>query len=128
VAINYCTIGTTTIDSFCGTQRAKVLARLILEARPDIPPTETRPPAGGGWAIPTRPELYPATYRPPELEQPPLNWEQPFVSVTVEMDGVQGIETQEMSTRFEFVVVTDLEISSDDDLVTVNISELEITT
>lgn len=148
MSINYCTIGTNTVDGFCGTQRAKVLALLLAEKYDNVQPpapSPAPPPGGGGGGIsygPSTPILPGTTispgwppnqnvpiYRPydsrPDIDQnvPPI--EQPFITVTVELYGKVGSETQEMSARLDFVVVTDLEINSET-AVSVNISEMEI--
>ena len=117
MSINYCSIGTATVDAFCGLTRAKVLARLIHEAGHDvIVPTPTQ--HGGGATIRPRPQWV--------NNSPPIqNFEQSRITVSVMAFGVQSDETQEMTSRLDFVTVTGLEINSSTPE-TVNISKLEI--
>ena len=132
MAINYCTIGSTTVDGFCGLQRAKVLARLIDEAGHGVvnPPTPQPHGHGGTGGIthgPTpgyRPPTFPQ-YRPPEVERDPYTYEQPIITVTAEIFEFRGSETQETTVRLDFVTVSDLEFNSEP-VVTVNITEMEI--
>lgn len=154
MAINYCTIGSMTVDGFCGTQRAKVLARLIHEAGHDIvtPPVQpTKPGTSGGisygpgpYAPPVRPNVpnqwanvRPPQYRPSELDRPVLPIEQPFITVSAEIWALRGSETVEVTPRLDFVTVTDLEFNFDlvtitdlefnhESVITVNISQMEI--
>ena len=145
MSINYCTIGTNTVDGFCGTQRAKVLARLIAEKYTATPVPNPRPGSGGisfgpgpailpgtsfrpGWIQPQQPDLRSRTYYPDrqtDLNKDTLPFEQPFITVTAELFGARGSQTLEATTRLDFVIVTDLEINHQD-VITVNISEMEI--
>lgn len=132
MSINFCSINATRIDGFCGTQRAKVLARLIHEAGHDevivVPPKPTPRPHSGGTTIGGnfnfRPNVQPPTFRP-DIDQnlPPV--EQPYITVTADILGMRGSETIEATSRIDFVVVTDLEINAGSDT-SVNISNTEI--
>lgn len=142
MSINYCTIGAQSIDGFCGSQRAKVLARLIREAGHDVVVPPTPRPSGGGISI--GPNLPSTSFRPGVLQPGQQPWrqqpyrppqqdvdqnlpprEQPFITVRAEVLGMVGQETLEATARLHFVVVTDLEINSSPEI-TVNISEMEI--
>lgn len=127
MSINFCTIGKVRIDGFCGSQRAKVLARLIHEAGHDTVVVPSIPPRGhsGGAIVGNfKPQPFPS-FRPtePQVDRnlPPV--EQPYITVRAEIFGMFGSETVETVSRLDFVVVTDLEIGSE---VEVNISEMEI--
>lgn len=126
MSINFCTIASSPVDGFCGTQRAKVLARLI----PILHPTPA--PAVSG----TNPRVLRDTFkfnRPFEIEdQPTLTFEQPTVTVSVEILGFAGSDTQDVSAvQVDFVSVSDFEFGTsahepDDhaDVIAVNITEL----
>lgn len=143
MAINYCTIGTMTVDGFCGKQRAKVLARLIHEAGHDavVPPNPAPNPGHSGGSIsygpgpyapPVRPNvpnqwanIRPPEYRPQDFNRnlPPV--EQPVITVAAEIWTMRGSETVEVTPRLDFITITDLEFNHEA-VITVNISEMEI--
>lgn len=104
MAINFCTISSTTVDGFCGNQRAKVLARLIATARPPV----ANVPIGGGH-IEHRPQ---PVWQRPEIITPPrqLDFELPFITVTVKgLFGENGAQTYEVMPQVEFVTAFNLE-------------------
>lgn len=133
MSINYCTISTTTVDGFCGNQRAKVLARLLEEKYPVVNPPIPSPGIGsGGWTFGpisgTTPVVSPPRYAPhrPEIDRVVVPYEQPWVTVTVsDIFSFRGSETLETTARLDFVMVTDVKFN-DEHEITVNITEMEI--
>lgn len=126
MAINFCTIGRDTVNGFCGTQRAKVLANLIHEAGHDIIVVPPKPTVGhsGGTTFGRAP-VTPMQYRRPvELEKPTTPTELPFITVSAEVFGMSGSETLEVTTRLDFVTITDVEMNVSE--IAVNISDMEI--
>jgi hypothetical protein len=133
MSINYCTLGAATVDGFCGTQRAKVLAHLIHQAGHDVVvPPAPQPTHGGSGGSSYGPGFrqqinQPQYRRPPELdrniEAPPR--EQPYITVSAEFMGITGSQTIEVTQRLDFVTITDLEVNHDASI-TVNISEMQM--
>lgn len=104
MSINSCTIDSFTIDSFCSRQRQLTIARLVPILHPPTPVTSS----GGG-----NPRVLRDTWfdRREEEEKPVLTFEQPIVSVTVEIFGFSGTDTQDvMGSQVDFVTVTNLEV------------------
>ena len=144
MSINFCTLAATTVNTFCGNQRAKILARLITEAGHDIVVPPAPPPpighgaSGGidfvpatGFNLPTTRAPLPTWRRPDEDKfQQPL--ESTVISVSVsDALGFSGTDTIHLDNRLDFVTVTDLEIQPfgrvpATEEVTVNISEMEM--
>jgi len=125
MAINFCTIGRDTVDGFCGTQRAKVLATLIHEAGHDIVVVPPKAPIGhSGGSTFGRPQASMQYRQPLPIEKPTIPTELPFITVSAEVFGMSGSETLEVTTRLDFVVVTDLEMNVSE--IAVNISDMEI--
>lgn len=132
MSINYCTLSSSTIDTFCGNQRNKVLNRLLDEKYTVVQPPA---PSSGGWTygpisgtIPgVRPDVSyaPPPYQRPELDRDLPKYESPWVTVTAEVFKFRGSETQETSVHLDFVVVTDIVFSDAPDI-SVNITEMEI--
>lgn len=129
MSINYCTISSTEIDGFCGTQRVKVLARLIEQKYAVV----NSPPSSGGWAygpsFNANHGIQQPQYIPPfrqELDQDPQPYEQPWITVTAsEIFNTRGSETLETTPRLDFVTVTNVEFNNEPDI-TVNITDIEI--
>ncbi len=74
-------------------------------------------------------ERYPHLVRHTEHEvedHPPLQFEQPFITVTAEFMGETGAQTLEATQHLEFVTVVDLHIGEHAPDITVNISDLSI--
>ncbi len=72
---------------------------------------------------------YPHLVRHTEHElddHPPLQFEQPFITVTAEFMGQTGTHTLEAKPHLEFVSVVDLKISEPSPDITVNISDFSI--
>ncbi len=132
MAINYCTLGTHTIDTFCGPRRGLILAKLIAELHPPI--VNPQPSVGGGNPQQIRNTAAIAQILARQQQRPnfdiddrePMVYEQPFVSVTVELFGATGTQTMEMSnTNVDIVTVTNFEFDVGPEIV-VNISDFEI--
>jgi hypothetical protein len=106
MSINFCSIDRSSINSFCGSRRQVVLDRLLDEKYPVAPPAViTR----GGNPQNIRNQFQIA--RPFEYEeQPVLTFEQPFITVSVELHGKTGSQTLENQPQAHFVTVTGLAI------------------
>jgi hypothetical protein len=141
MSINFCTIGSTSVDGFCGTQRAKVLARLIHQAGHDddvvvVPVPPSVPPPGSFSPFSSRQQQM-FTRR---IEKDPIvvQRDQPTITVAAKIFGFKGSETLHVTPRLDFVTVTNLEFSADAPVIitdlefnkgstiTVNISDMEI--
>ena len=127
MAINACTINSFTIDSRrCRNKFADLIPILH-------PPTVTG----------TNPRVLRDNYQVPRPfdfekpeDRPTWTFEQPFISVTVEFDGVTGEQTLDNSqsqldfvsiTNFSMQAATDLPASAEtDEQVTVNISDFKV--
>lgn len=123
MAINFCSVDQSTIDSFCGGRRRVVLDRLIAEKYPVV----SVHPAGGGRAVRDTFAVQP----PFEFEdRPTLNFEQPWITVEVEFDGKKSSQTLDNDVQQHFVSVTgfldeDAQVS-EQVAITVNITHFEI--
>lgn len=125
MSINYCTLASTTLDSFCGNRRAIVLDRLIDELRPPV----VNGPGGPGWVQrPTiKPQVKPAQrpyWQPTEVPRE-LPTELERITVTAEFMGLNGSDTQAITARPDLVTVTDIHIELT--LVGVNIENFKVT-
>lgn len=121
MSINFCTLTNASVDTFCGNRRSVVLNNLLQKKYPPVTPT-----VGNGSGYQVRNEFAfknPALFARPE-EQPTLNFEQPFITVQVELMGEVATQQLELAPQLEFVVVSDLQVTPAD--VTVNISDLSI--
>jgi hypothetical protein len=133
MSINYCTIGLTTVNSFCNAERTKVLARLIQQAGHDVVPTPQPTNGGSGGSAyspgigiqPGVRPMPPPRWTPPEIDHIEAPREQPFITVYAEIMGMMGSETLEVTQRLDFVTITDLEVNHNASI-TVNISEMEM--
>lgn len=110
MAINFCSVNISSIDTLCGSARVLVLTRLLNEKYP-IPIT----------GVKSNPQT--VRYFPEQRDEPVLNFEQPFITVEVDFLGLNGTERHDKKAQNEFVVVSDLDLSQQ---ITVNISDLEI--
>lgn len=98
MAINFCTVGSYTVNTFCGEIRALVLDRLIEEAHGPINPP--KPPVLGGAGG--------ASMR---HDAPIINYlDLPYVTISVEFLGKEGTLTVAKDTKHYFVTVSDLQI------------------
>ena len=120
MSINYCTISSSSVDSFCGNRRQIVLNRLINELHPPVPAQRR----GGN---PTHVKYPIPAIRRDRDER----WEQPTITpteldkivVTAEFNGLLGSSQQDIDGRLDFVYVTDLEFEGEE--VSVNISAIK---
>jgi hypothetical protein len=113
MAINYCTLTSSTLDAFCGNRRAIVLERLIDELRPVIGPAVSNPQSK--WI----------TARPPQKWEPPaLPTELERILVTAQFQELSGSSTQEVRSQLELVTVTDVHVQPTK--VVVNIENLRV--
>ena len=125
MSINFCTLTSSSVDSFCGNRRAIVLQNLIDEFRPPRPAgtgasnggwTQGRPPANYNqvnrprWEPPEAPR-----YEPTELDR---------ITVTAEFLSLKGTDTQSVENRLDLVTVTDIHINPT--VVDVNIENLKV--
>lgn len=125
MSINYCTLASSTLDSFCGNRRALVLDRLIDELRPPVTPSV----GSVGWTQrpPAKPIVRPAQrpyWQPPEVPRE-LPTELERITVTAEFLGLSGTDTQAITARPDLVTVTDIHIVPTE--VGVNIVDFEVT-
>ena len=58
-------------------------------------------------------------------DRDPLVYEQPFVTVKVELFGAEGIQTMDMASNVDIVTVTNLEFESGPEI-SVNISDFQL--
>jgi hypothetical protein len=122
MAINFCTLTRSSIDTFCGSRRQVVLNRLLEKKYP-------KNTAGAGQSVRDtfalqRPDLF---RRVEDDERPPLVFEQPLITVQVIMNGMSMQQTLESHQRLDFVTVTDLDIRPmSPEQVTVNIADINI--
>lgn len=118
MSINYCTISSSAVDSFCGNRRAIVLARLINELRPPVPQTNV---IRGGGPTPKFQQV-----RHDRWEQPVINppTELDRITVSAEFLGLKGSAFQDVDNRLDLVFITDIEIEPT--TVGVNISDLKV--
>jgi hypothetical protein len=119
MAINACSINGFTID-----------ARRCRDKFADLIPI-LRPPVGGGGGQPNgwaqqRPPAYYRGINPPRWDPPiaPRDTEQERVTVTAEIFGVSGTDTQSVVARPDLVTVTDIHIVSTE--IGVNILNLKV--
>ena len=129
MAINFCTLTNSTIDTFCGNRRQLILDRLLEERYPPAPPPVlgTNNSSIRESLVRQRPDLL---RRPVEDdERAPLTFEQPFITVAAELMGVKGVQQLDAAARLDFVVVTNLKIGEgyrEESTVSVNISDFKV--
>jgi hypothetical protein len=100
MSINACTLNRATVDTFCSPRRAIVFAKLVDELHPVYPPQATASKTHLGYA----------PYRDEEDDRPTLKFEQPIITVHVDILGFSGSDTQDISgAQLDFVTVTDFE-------------------
>ena len=117
MALNACSINGFTLNS---RRCANQFNRLVPILHPAVLPN----PVGGPRVLRDTPKYN----RPFEIEDTPhLTFEQPIVTVSAEIFGFSGVDTQDVSAvQVDFVSVSDLTVSTDDAFVGVNISDLRI--
>lgn len=123
MSINYCTLASSSVDSFCGNRRALVLNRLIDELRPPTPPNT----GGMGWVQKPAAKHVPPPrpyWQPPEVPRE-LPTELERITVTAEFLSLSGTDTQAVIARPDLVTVTDIHIEPT--TVDVNISDFQVT-
>lgn len=100
MSINACTLANTTVDTFCSPRRALVFAKLVAELHPVYTPQATTSKTHLGYA----------PYREEDDDRPTLKFEQPIITVHVDILGFSGSDTQDISgVQLDFVTVTDFE-------------------
>ncbi len=119
MSINACSINSFTID-------ARRCRDKFQDLIPILHPPAAKKVSNGGWTQ-QRP---PANYRginPPRWDdkQTPPPTELDRVSVTVEVMGLKGTDTQDIVQRMDLVTVTDIHIEGTE--VVVNITNLQVT-
>jgi hypothetical protein len=114
------------INGFCGKQRSKMIA-LLRETRGVNPPVYvpdepviTPPTIKYGGSGGAAPRFVP---RMPEPLSREFSVEQPIITVSAEIFGIRGFESLEVTSRLDFVIVTDLEVTQ---AITIEISQMEI--
>ena len=99
MAINFCTIDSSTINTFCGNRRQVIIDQLL-------PPRPVRGGAAQGWT-PGRPIR---TWRDTKWEPPVMPAESAVVTITAEFMGIKGVDTQTLTSRPDLITITDLQI------------------
>lgn len=114
MAINFCTLNSFTIDTFCGVRRGLIVDELIKKKYPVSL-------AGGGRAL----RQY---SRPSEnvLDNLPWTFDSPNIRVTVRMDDVAGDDIQSAAENNLFVLVKNIDLDGESPPVSVNISDFEM--
>lgn len=115
MSINFCTISSSPVDSFCGARRAIVLQNLIDEAHPPVQQT------GGG-----NPRAYLPARHVEREEREPLQPVATEIIVTVETFGEIHMATQPFTELVAMVTVTNLEFSGSK-VAPVSVNSTEIT-
>lgn len=117
MAINYCTISSSSIDSFCGARRAIVFNRLVSQLHPTVR-TVGGNPAHVATKIPA--------LRPREREE--MRYEKPTeldkILVSANINGISGSELQNYNQRLDLVFITNLKNVSQS--INVNISNISV--
>lgn len=133
MSINYCTLASNTVDSFCSPRRGIILNRLIAELHPVVPSTPVS--SGNGWAIRDTAAKQILGNRYQEFvddgEQEVRKYEHTEITVKVDILGLSGSDTIDVSrAQIDFVAVTNLDIADlkvdDVDSITINITDFEI--
>jgi len=133
MAINYCTVSGSTINTFCSPQRAAVLARLIAVLHPSIEPPILRPAhvgGGGGLAgnpvrnAPANQQRYANYQQSPRWEPPVISPESDRIIVTAKFQNLSGTDQQDVLQRLDIVYVTNLRVEAV--TVDVNINNLTV--
>lgn len=122
MSINFCTLTSSSVDSFCGNQRSKILTRLIPILHPPHVP-------GTGAGTPHTDAVYQAYMRArsrehEKWEPPPVPTELERVVVEVTFANIKGSDAQDIKPGFDLVTVTDLTIEPTK--VDVNITDLKV--
>lgn len=120
MSINYCTISSSSVDSFCRNRRAIVLDRLIRELRSPVPIANR-----GGNPTRVRAPIPQISRRREELWEPPtvVATELDRIVVSVNFNGITGVAEQEVNGKLDLVYVTELKVEHVE--VSVNISALK---
>lgn len=119
MSLNSCTLNSFTVNTFCSPRRGILFNNLVEELHPPIIPVTG-----------TNPRVLrdvPRIHRPFEIENDTVHkFEQPIVSVTVELFGFIGTDTQEVSaSSLDFVTVTGFDLGEETESeVHVNITDL----
>jgi hypothetical protein len=130
MSINYCTLGSNTVDSFCSPRRGIVFNKLVRELHPPI--IVPQPTGGNPQSIRNTAAIAQllARQQRPRFDvddRDPMVYEQPFISVTVELFGATGTQTMDVSgVNVDIVTVTNLEFGSAESEIVVNIFDFEI--
>ena len=119
MSINACSINSFTID-------ARRCRDKFQDLIPILHPPKAKKVSNGGWRQDRPPEYY-RGINPPNWndQQVPTPTELDRVSVTVEILGMKGTDTQDIVARLDLVTVTDIHISSE--TVDVNIENFRVT-
>lgn len=130
MSINYCTLASNTIDVFCGPRRGLVFNKLVQILHPPI--VNPQPIGGNPQQVrntATIAQLLARQQRPhfDVDEREPMVYEQPFISVTVELFGSTGTQTMDVSSvNVDIVSVTNVDFGSVEPEIVVNIQDFEI--
>lgn len=119
MSINACTIDASTVNTFCSPRRGIVFNNLSNILHPTTPPFVQ---AGSSRVLRDTSPFAPQF----EIDdQPIVTFEQPEVTISVELFGVVGTETQNVAgAQADFVTVTNLTVDGVEPIVGVNITDL----
>jgi len=116
MSINYCTLASSTVDSFCSPLRAVIFNRLV----PILHPSQPIGAAGTPWTDKLAKYM---RQRPPEKWEPPqLPTELERIVVEITFNGLRGSDAQDIKPAVELVTITDLNVEPS--TVDVNISNI----
>lgn len=116
MAINYCTLTSSTVDAFCDPRRNQIFNQLVDILHPPAPSVG----ASGGIPHGTPKFIF---------QRAPEKWEPPYIPTELERIVVEatflslfGRDEQEVRSGMELVTVTDLQVEPT--VLSVNISDL----
>ena len=119
MSINACTIDASTVNTFCSPRRGIIFDQLANILHPTTPPFVQ---AGSSRVLrdtsPYAPQF--------EIDDKQVvTFEQPEVTITIELLGSVGSETQNVAAaQLDFVTVTNLVVDGVEPIVAVNITDL----
>ena len=118
MSINACSIDASSVNTFCSPRRGIVFNNLSNILHPTTPPFVQ----SGSSRV-----LRDTFIAPPEFEiddRPTITFEQPEVTIAVELLGTVGAETQNVAApQLDFVTVTNLEVGEVEPIIAVNITD-----
>lgn len=123
MSINFCTINSSSINAFCASRRSIIIDNLI-EDKYGKPFIGTNNSSVSTQFAKLRPDL--VQHVIDELEPQQLQFEQPFITVSVELLGSVGTQQLEAAPQNEFVAVYNLSVGEAKGKMNVEASDLTI--